>query len=66
MLEAKVAGEEIKVAEPAAPEPQVVDLMEALRASVAEVKGREKAPMKAKAAPKSGSRRRREPTRKSA
>jgi DNA end-binding protein Ku len=67
MLEAKLAGEEITVPEPAAPEPQVVDLMEALKASVAEAKGREKkAPKKAKAAPKSGSRRRREPARKSA
>jgi DNA end-binding protein Ku len=66
MLEAKLAGEEIKVPEPTAEEPKVVDLMEALKASVAEAKGQKKAPKKAKAAPKSGSRRRREPARKSA
>ncbi|MBV8064198.1 MAG: Ku protein [Actinobacteria bacterium] len=48
MLEAKLAGQEIKRPEPA-PETPVVDLMEALRRSVEEVQSR-KAP--AKAAPK--------------
>jgi DNA end-binding protein Ku len=55
MLEAKVAGQEIKRPEPA-PETPVVDLMEALRRSVEEVQGR-KAPAKAKAASSGGSRR---------
>jgi len=36
MLEAKLAGEEIKVPEPAAEEAPVIDLMEALRQSVSE------------------------------
>jgi DNA end-binding protein Ku len=49
MLEAKVAGKEIKKPEPA-PETPVVDLMEALRRSVEQVRGDEKA--KPKAAPK--------------
>jgi DNA end-binding protein Ku len=44
MLEAKLAGHEIKRPEPA-PETPVVDLMEALRRSVEEVQGR-KAPAK--------------------
>jgi DNA end-binding protein Ku len=52
MLEAKLAGEEIKVPEPE-PEAPVVDLMEALRRSVAEIKDREEeAPVKNKAAAK--------------
>jgi DNA end-binding protein Ku len=63
MLEAKVAGEEIKRPEPV-PDTPVVDLMEALRRSVAEAGGRA-APTK-RAAPKSGSRSRRAPARKSA
>ncbi len=37
MLEAKLAGEEIAVPEPAEPA-QVIDLMEALKASVAQAK----------------------------
>ena len=49
MLEAKVAGQEIKKPEPA-PETPVVDLMEALRRSVEQVRGEDKP--KAKAAPK--------------
>jgi DNA end-binding protein Ku len=49
MLEAKLAGEEISVPEPE-PEAPVVDLMEALRKSVAEIKDREEAPTKKKAA----------------
>jgi DNA end-binding protein Ku len=71
MLDAKLAGETLTRPEPA-PEVPVVDLMEALRASVAEVKER-KSGAKAKAAPKktkatpseSGSRSRRAPARKS-
>ena len=53
MLEAKLAGEEIKVPEPE-PEAPVVDLMEALRRSVAEIKDREDeaAPAKNKAGAK--------------
>ncbi len=51
LLEAKVRGEEIAVPEPVAEAP-VVDLMEALKASVAAAKrgGKEKAPAKRKAA----------------
>ncbi|HKH31723.1 MAG TPA: Ku protein [Gaiellaceae bacterium] len=49
MLEAKLAGEEIKVPEPE-PEAPVVDLMEALRRSVAEIKDREEAPAEKSAA----------------
>jgi DNA end-binding protein Ku len=49
MLEAKLAGEEISVPEPE-PEAPVVDLMEALRQSVAEIKDREETPAKKKAA----------------
>jgi DNA end-binding protein Ku len=63
MLEAKLAGEEIERPEPAREEAPVIDLMEALRQSVADVKGEEAAPKKrsgkAKAAPKSGSQSRR-------
>jgi DNA end-binding protein Ku len=59
MLEAKLAGEEIKRPEPVAETP-VVDLMEALRRSVADAQDR-RAPSsgssKTKAAPKGGSRR---------
>ena len=68
MLEAKLAGEEIARPEPT-PETPVVDLMEALRRSVADAKERKPAPArsgKAKAAPKDGSRGRRAPARKSA
>jgi DNA end-binding protein Ku len=68
MLEAKLQGEEIARPEPA-PETPVVDLMDALRRSVADVQGR-RAPAEGsrntKAAPKSGSRSRRAPARKSA
>jgi DNA end-binding protein Ku len=49
MLEAKLAGEEIKVPEPE-PDAPVVDLMEALRRSVAEIKDREEAPAEKAAA----------------
>jgi DNA end-binding protein Ku len=48
MLEAKLAGQEIKMPEPE-PEAPVVDLMEALRRSVAEAQERRSAPAKAKA-----------------
>jgi DNA end-binding protein Ku len=73
MLEAKLDGQEIAKPEPA-PETPVVDLMEALKQSVEEVKGRKttakassKASAKKKAAPKSGSSSaRRQPARKSA
>jgi DNA end-binding protein Ku len=51
MLDAKLAGEQIKRPEPVAETP-VIDLMEALRRSVAEVQTSKKT----KAAPKSGSR----------
>jgi DNA end-binding protein Ku len=74
MLDAKLAGETLTRPEPA-PEAPVIDLMEALRQSVAEVKDRKSAAAgpKAKAASKkpkatpseSGSRSRRAPARKS-
>jgi DNA end-binding protein Ku len=67
MLEAKLAGTEIVQPEPVAEDTPVVDLMEALRKSVADAKKRSgNGPEKAKAAPKSGSRARRAPARKSA
>ena len=63
MLEAKLAGEELKRPEPV-PETPVVDLMEALRRSVAEAQGRSAA-AKPKRAAKSASRTsRRSPARK--
>jgi len=71
MLDAKLAGEAITRPEPV-PETPVVDLMEALRRSVAEVQERRgggaaaNAPKKTKAAPSDGSRPRRAPARKSA
>jgi len=70
MLEAKLDGQEIAKPEPVAETP-VVDLMEALKRSVEEVKGRKPATKaasaKKKAAPKSGSSSsRRQPARKSA
>ena len=59
MLEAKLAGEEITVPEPEEEKAPVVDLMEALRASVAEAQGTKKksASKKTKAASSGGSRR---------
>ncbi|MGB2952264.1 MAG: Ku protein [Gaiellaceae bacterium] len=65
LLEAKLAGEEIKVPEPA-PEAPVIDLMEALKKSVAEASGKPaaKGSSKAKAAPKDGSQRRKAAARK--
>jgi DNA end-binding protein Ku len=65
MLEAKLAGEEIARPEPVAETP-VVDLMEALRRSVADAQERRSAPRATKAATKSGSRTKRPPARKSA
>jgi DNA end-binding protein Ku len=46
LLEAKLAGEEIAKPEEPAPEAPVIDLMEALRASVAEASKKTKAPAK--------------------
>ena len=68
LLEAKLEGREVAKPEPVAETP-VVDLMEALKRSVAEAQGRKKtaAAAKKKTAPKSGSQRsRRQPARKSA
>ena len=65
LLEAKLRGEEIAVPAPVDEAP-VVDLMEALRRSVAEVKTRSESAEKPKAAPKGGSRSRRTPVKKSA
>jgi DNA end-binding protein Ku len=67
MLEAKLSGQEIAKPEPVVETP-VVDLMDALKRSVAEAQGRKTAAStKKRAAPKSGSqKRRREPARKSA
>jgi len=56
MLEAKLAGQEVARPEPV-PETPVIDLMEALKRSVEEVKDA-KPDRKAKAAPKGGSRKR--------
>ena len=64
MLDAKLAGEAVARPEPA-PETPVVDLMEALRRSVEDVQER-RAAEKTKAAPKSGSRSRKAPARKTA
>jgi DNA end-binding protein Ku len=63
MLEAKLAGEEIKRPAPVAETP-VVDLMEALRRSVADVQDRKSG--KAKSAASGGASRRKTPARKSA
>jgi DNA end-binding protein Ku len=67
MLDAKLAGEEIARPEPVTETP-VVDLMEALRRSVAEVQDKKTAarPRKTKAAPSEGGSRRKAPARKSA
>jgi DNA end-binding protein Ku len=61
LLEAKLSGAEIAAPEPVEPTAPVVDLMEALRASVAEVQGTKKAKpaaKKTKAASSGGSRKR--------
>jgi DNA end-binding protein Ku len=67
MLEAKLAGQEIVAPEPVAETP-VIDLMEALRQSVADVQDRRaaKGSGDGKAAGKGGSRSRKAPARKSA
>jgi DNA end-binding protein Ku len=66
MLEAKLSGEEIVAPEPIVETP-VVDLMEALRQSVADAQGRRaKGSSNGKAGAKAGSRSRRTPARKSA
>jgi DNA end-binding protein Ku len=64
MLEAKLSGQEIAKPEPV-PETPVIDLMEALKQSVAETKGEKKAAPRKKAE-SSGTRKRRAPARKSA
>jgi DNA end-binding protein Ku len=70
MLEAKLAGQEVAKPAPAPEETPVVDLMDALRRSVAEAQGRKQPAAdgaKKRAAPKSGSSKaRRAPARKSA
>jgi DNA end-binding protein Ku len=67
MLEAKLAGKEIVAPEPAAETP-VIDLMEALRQSVADAQGRRaaKSSSNGKAGSKAGSRSRKAPARKRA
>jgi len=50
MLEAKLAGEEIAIPEPVATETPVIDLMDALRRSVEEAKGKKKPAAKKAAA----------------
>jgi DNA end-binding protein Ku len=65
MLEAKLAGETIAKPEPV-PETPVVDLMEALRRSVAEVQERKPASTRKRAAKPASGGRRRAPARKSA
>ena len=65
LLEAKLRGEELAVPEPMEETP-VVDLMDALRRSVAEAKTRSDAEEKPKAASKGGSRTRRTAVKKSA
>ena len=60
LLDAKLAGEEIAVPEPTEEKAPVIDLMEALKASVAEAQGKEpakSASKKTKAASSGGSRR---------
>jgi DNA end-binding protein Ku len=72
MLDKKLAGETPKRPEPVADEAPVIDLMEALRRSVADVQDRKRGaadgstPKKTKATPEGGSRSRRAPARKSA
>jgi DNA end-binding protein Ku len=66
LLEAKLEGAEFVRPEEPQVETPVGDLMEALRRSVAEAKKGRQGPGKAKAAPKSGSRTRRAPAKKSA
>jgi len=65
MLEAKLAGQEIVAPEPVAEAP-VIDLMEALRQSVADAQSRREGSKDGKAASKGGSRSRKTPAKKSA
>jgi DNA end-binding protein Ku len=58
MLEAKLAGEEVKRPEPVADEAPVIDLMEALRQSVSEVQKERKPAAKPKSASSGGTRKR--------
>jgi DNA end-binding protein Ku len=58
MLEAKLAGEDIKRPEPVEEEAPVIDLMEALRQSVSEAQKQEKPAAKAKSGRSSGTRKR--------
>jgi DNA end-binding protein Ku len=58
MLEAKLAGEEIKIPEPVPEEAPVIDLMEALRQSVSEAQKKSKPAAKAKSGSSSGTRKR--------
>jgi DNA end-binding protein Ku len=58
MLEAKLAGEEVKRPEPVAEEAPVVDLMEALRQSVSEAQQKAKPAAKAKSGRAGGTRKR--------
>jgi DNA end-binding protein Ku len=58
MLEAKLAGEEVKRPEPVPEEAPVIDMMEALRQSVAEAQKKEKPAGKAKSGRSSGTRKR--------
>jgi DNA end-binding protein Ku len=58
MLEAKLAGQEIKRPEPVAEDAPVVDLMEALRQSVNEAQKKTRSPSKPKAARSSSTRKR--------
>jgi DNA end-binding protein Ku len=58
MLEAKLAGQEIKAPEPVEEEAPVIDLMEALRQSVSEAQKQRKPAAKAKSGNSSGTRKR--------
>jgi DNA end-binding protein Ku len=58
MLEAKLAGEEVKRPEPVPDETPVIDLMEALRQSVSEAQKQDKRAAKAKASRTDGTRKR--------
>jgi DNA end-binding protein Ku len=57
LLDAKLAGEEITAPEPVEEKAPVIDLMEALKASVAEAQGKKPAAKKTKTASSGGSRR---------
>jgi non-homologous end joining protein Ku len=58
MLEAKLAGQEIKRPEPEPEEAPVIDLMEALRQSVSDAQKQKEPAGKAKASRSSGTRKR--------